>query len=206
MQRWSLTVEISLFQVNGNEWSWKNLNTLCWAIGSISGTMYEEDEKRFLVTVIKDLLGLCEQKKGKDNKAIIASNIMYIVGQYPRFLKAHWRFLKTVVNKLFEFMHETHEGVQDMACDTFIKIAQKCRGRFVQIQVGEVIPFIDELLSSINSIICDLQPQQVRLLFMCLWIRLKSWKLIMLSAKNKPSDGASIESLLVKIKVRQPVW
>ena len=45
-------------------------------------------------------------------KAIIASNIMYIVGQYPRFLRAHWRFLKTVVNKLFEFMHETHEGVQ----------------------------------------------------------------------------------------------
>ena len=25
--------------------------------------MHEEDEKRFLVTVIKDLLGLCEQKK-----------------------------------------------------------------------------------------------------------------------------------------------
>jgi hypothetical protein len=26
--------------------------------------------------VIKDLLGLCEIKKGKDNKAVIASNIM----------------------------------------------------------------------------------------------------------------------------------
>merc|ERR1711963_1291815 len=81
---------------------------------------------------------------------------------YPRFLRAHWRFLKTVVNKLFEFMHETHEGVQDMACDTFIKISLKCRRQFVQIQVGEVMPFIDELLSSINSIICDLQPQQVQ--------------------------------------------
>ncbi len=61
-------------------------------------------------------------------------------------------------------MHETHEGVQDMACDTFIKIAQKCRRQFVQIQVGEVMPFIDELLSNINSIICDLQPQQVLVL------------------------------------------
>ncbi|XP_077866004.1 exportin-1 [Saccoglossus kowalevskii] len=148
-------------QVNGQEWSWKNLNTLCWAIGSISGAMHEEDEKRFLVTVIKDLLGLCEQKRGKDNKAIIASNIMYVVGQYPRFLRAHWKFLKTVVNKLFEFMHETHDGVQDMACDTFIKIAQKCRRYFVQVQVGEVMPFIEEILNSINTIICDLQPQQV---------------------------------------------
>ncbi|THG98585.1 hypothetical protein EW026_g3626 [Hermanssonia centrifuga] len=96
-------------QVDGSEWSWQNLNTLCWAIGSISGAMNEETEKRFLVTVIKDLLGLCEIKRGKDNKAVVASDIMYIVGQYPRFLKAHWKFLKTVVNKLFEFMHETHE-------------------------------------------------------------------------------------------------
>ncbi|GFS30951.1 exportin-1 [Trichonephila inaurata madagascariensis] len=148
-------------QVNGTEWSWKNLNTLCWAIGSISGAMHEEDEKRFLVTVIKDLLGLCEQKRGKDNKAIIASNIMYVVGQYPRFLRAHWKFLKTVVNKLFEFMHETHAGVQDMACDTFIKIALRCRRHFVQVQVGEVMPFIEDILNSINTIICDLQPQQV---------------------------------------------
>jgi exportin-1 len=97
-------------QVDGSEWSWNNCNTLCWAIGSISGAMNEETEKRFLVTVIKDLLGLTEMKRGKDNKAVVASNIMYIVGQYPRFLKAHWKFLKTVVNKLFEFMHETHEG------------------------------------------------------------------------------------------------
>lgn len=148
-------------QVNGTEWSWKNLNTLCWAIGSISGAMHEEDEKRFLVTVIKDLLGLCEQKKGKDNKAIIASNIMYVVGQYPRFLKAHWKFLKTVVNKLFEFMHETHDGVQDMACDTFIKIAFKCKRHFVMVQTGEVVPFIDEILGTINTIICDLHSQQV---------------------------------------------
>ena len=148
-------------QVTGAEWSWKNLNTLCWAVGSISGAMTEEDERRFLVTVIKELLGLCEQKRGKDNKAIIASNIMYVVGQYPRFLRAHWKFLKTVVNKLFEFMHEMHEGVQDMACDTFIKIAQKCRRHFVQVQAGEAMPFIEEILSGMSSIICDLQPQQI---------------------------------------------
>ena len=106
------------------------------------------------------MLGLCEQKRGKDNKAIIASNIMYVVGQYPRFLRAHWKFLKTVVNKLFEFMHETHDGVQDMACDTFIKIAQKCKRHFVSVQIGEVMPFIEEILNGITSIICDLQPQQ----------------------------------------------
>ncbi|TPX51840.1 hypothetical protein SeLEV6574_g00005 [Synchytrium endobioticum] len=148
-------------QMDGTEWSWDNLNKLCWAIGSISGAMSEELEKRFLVTVIKDLLALCEMKRGKDNKAVVASNIMYIVGQYPRFLKAHWKFLKTVVNKNFEFMHEMHEGVQDMACDTFIKIAQKCKRHFVMQQPNEPQPYIEEILVTIDQITSDLSPQQV---------------------------------------------
>ncbi|GMR57997.1 hypothetical protein PMAYCL1PPCAC_28192, partial [Pristionchus mayeri] len=152
-------------QVNNTDFSWKNLNTLCWAVGAISGTMSEEDEKRFLVLVIRDLLGLCEQKRGKDNKAVIASNIMYVVGQYPRFLRAHWKFLKTVINKLFEFMHETHEGVQDMACDTFIKIAIKCKRHFVITQMGESQPFVDEMLCNLSSIICDLSPPQVHVFY-----------------------------------------
>uniref|UniRef100_A0A7S2V9Y0 Exportin-1 n=1 Tax=Entomoneis paludosa TaxID=265537 RepID=A0A7S2V9Y0_9STRA len=149
-------------QVDGSGWSWNNLNTLCWAIGSISGAMAEDEEKRFLVTVIKDLLGLCEQKRGKDNKAVVASNIMYVVGQYPRFLKAHWKFLKTVVNKLFEFMHESHPGVQDMACDTFLKIAGKCKRKFVTIQAEESAPFLIELVEMLPSVISDLQPHQVQ--------------------------------------------
>ncbi|ORY37206.1 hypothetical protein BCR33DRAFT_758930 [Rhizoclosmatium globosum] len=149
-------------QMDGSEWSWDNLNKLAWAIGSISGAMNEETEKRFLVNFIKYLLSLCEMKRGKDNKAVVASNIMYIVGQYPRFLKAHWKFLKTVVKKLFEFMHELHEGVQDMACDTFMKICQKCKRQFVMQQPGELQPFIDEeILKQIDVITGDLQPHQV---------------------------------------------
>lgn len=42
-----------LSQVSGADFSWKALNTLCWAIGSISMTMAEEEEKRFLVLVIR---------------------------------------------------------------------------------------------------------------------------------------------------------
>ncbi|CAM8937519.1 unnamed protein product [Rhodiola kirilowii] len=148
-------------QLSGEDWTWNNLNTLCWAIGSISGSMVEEQENRFLVMVIRDLLNLCEITKGKDNKAVIASNIMYVVGQYPRFLRAHWKFLKTVVNKLFEFMHETHPGVQDMACDTFLKIVQKCKRKFVIVQVGENEPFVSELLSGLASTVADLEPHQI---------------------------------------------
>jgi hypothetical protein len=166
----------------------------------------EETEKRFLVTVIKDLLGLTEMKRGKDNKAVCASDIMYIVGQYPRFLKAHWKFLKTVVNKLFEFMHETHEGgcdpgaapasrwltpagVQDMACDTFIKIAQKCRRHFVMQQAGEHEPFIDEILRTLHRITVDLAPQQVHTFYEAVGY--------MISAQpNTPTQERLIEKLM----------
>ena len=178
-------------QVNGTEWSWKNLNTLCWAVGSISGAMLEEDEKRFLVSVIRDLLNLCEQKRGKDNKSVIASNIMYVVGQYPRFLRAHWKFLKTVVNKLFEFMHETHEGVQDMACDTFIKVAHKCKRHFVVVQVGEINPFIDDILSGLSSIICDLSPPQVHVFYEAVGC--------LISAQNDPSICESLIEKLMRL-------
>lgn len=159
----SIMLEKLAQQVDGTEWSWNNLNTLCWAIGSISGAMGEEEEKRFLVTVIKDLLGLCEMKRGKDNKAVIASNIMYVVGQYPRFLRApkHWKFLRTVVTKLFEFMHEKHPGVQDMACDTFLKIAQKCKRKFVTLQANESAPYIEELVARIGDNTVDLEPHQI---------------------------------------------
>jgi hypothetical protein len=52
-------------------------------------------------------------------------------------------------------------GVQDMACDTFIKIAQKCRRHFVMQQSQEQEPFVDEILRLLHRITVDLSPQQV---------------------------------------------
>lgn len=84
--------------------------------------------------------------------------LLNILGSFTYMYR--W-YSKTKWNDLYCFVSELHEGVQDMACDTFIKIAGKCKRHFVQVQVGEVMPFIEEILNSINSIICDLQPQQV---------------------------------------------
>lgn len=150
-------------QLDGSEWSWHKLNTLCWAIGSISGAMNILTEKQFLVYVIKQLLKLTERKSTKDSKAVVASNIMYIVGQYPRFLRTrvHWSFLKAVVKKLFQFMHESHEGVQDMACDTFQKIATKCRLQFIENNPDDNRPFIEEIIADVMDHTSDLEPHQV---------------------------------------------
>lgn len=48
-----------------------------------------------------------------------------------------------------------------MACDTFIKIANKCKRHFVALQPGESEPFIEEIVRNMRKITCDLSPQQV---------------------------------------------
>ncbi len=60
--------------------SFDRLNKLCWALGSISGCMSPDEESKFVVTVIKELLNLCEKTSGKSNKALVAADIMYVVG------------------------------------------------------------------------------------------------------------------------------
>lgn len=146
--------------VNDNQASWSatQLNRVCWAIGSISGGLSENDEKSFLVMVVRDMLTLCEQKRGKENKAVVASNIMYVVGQYPRFLKQHWKFLRTVILKLMEFMHETFPGVQEMAVETFLKIVQKCKKKFVITHPQESGTFMEQMISQIPQDTQDLAP------------------------------------------------
>ena len=89
------------------------------------------DEKTFIISTIRTLLCLCENKSGKQNKAVVASNIMYIVGQYPRFLKTNWNFTLVVLHKLFEFMLEQFQGVMDMACKTFLIISKHLKIEFV---------------------------------------------------------------------------
>jgi len=149
-------------QVSSADWTWHKLNTICWAIGSISGALSEDEEKRFLVCVIKELLTMCENTGGKDNKAVIASNIMYIVGQYPRFLQAHWKFLCTVLNKLFEFMHEKFPGVREMACETFLKIAKSCQKQFAINRDTDTEPFLAEVISDIPNKTRDLEAAQIQ--------------------------------------------
>lgn len=153
-------IELLQSQTVEENWNPSLLNSVCWSIGCITGSMEENHEKKFVVMVIKYLLNLCEQKRGKNNKAVVASNIMYVVGQYPRFLNAHWKFLKTVIRKLFEFMHELHPGVQDFACETFLKISLKCGDQVVIINEQENEPYINVLVRSIRDDTADLQAHQ----------------------------------------------
>ena len=76
-----------------------------------------------------------------------------------------------------------------MACDTFIKIAQKCRRHFVMQQAGETEPFVDEILRMLHRITVDLSPQQVHTFYEAVGY--------MISAQpNKPQQEKLIARLM----------
>lgn len=159
-------------QLDDKEWDWNNLNRLCWAIGSVSGAFSEVNEREFFVNILKHLLALCEMKSFKTDKAVIASNIMFIIGQFHRFLLHNKSFLKTVVKKLFEFMDEDHEGIKDMACDNFFKIAERCPVEFLtQRENNEVL--ILYILKNLQSITGSLEFYQKRIVYEALLLVIK---------------------------------
>lgn len=86
-------------------------------------------------------------------------------------------------------LHHILAGVQDMACDTFIKIAQKCRRHFVMQQAGEQEPFVDDILRQLHRITVDLSPQQVHTFYEAVGY--------MISAQpNKPQQEKLIAKLM----------
>lgn len=139
------------------------LQPLIWSIGSLSGVLSESDERRLLMATIMDILRLVASKSTKDDKAVVAGCLMYVIQQFPRFLKQHFKFLRTVINKNFEFMHETHPGVQDMSCDTFEKIARQCGYQLVipqRIDGQEWSPYINEIIAKLEVFVELLNQQQ----------------------------------------------
>lgn len=159
-------------QLQDKEWSWNNINRLSWSIGCISGAFEEASERDFFVSILKYLLGLCEMKQYKADKAVIASNIMFIIGQFHRFLLHNKSFLKTVVKKLFEFMDEEHEGIKDMACDNFFKIAERCPREFlIQREEGSIL--IAYILENLKRITASLEFYQKRFVYEAILIVIK---------------------------------
>ena len=94
---------------------------------------------------------------------MVATDIMYVTSQFPNFLVTHWPFLKTVVNKLNEFMREKHPGVQDMAAETFLKISKSTKYEFIKLHPmdKDTEIFLNHLIKQLPKMLTDLQLHQV---------------------------------------------
>lgn len=159
----NIMVDLMKRQVDRSEWSWHNCNTLCWAVGSISMALSEQDESDLFVKIITDLLTLFKGMSGKENRAVIASDVMFIVGQYPRYLRNHVTFLATVTKKVFQFMREKFPGVQDMAVDTFVKLSKQLAAKYTEVNGGTSLAA--DIAKNWSSITEMLSLQQIQTCF-----------------------------------------
>lgn len=124
-------------------WNPISLNRVCWAVGALGGIFPDAQERTFVIQVLRDLLNLCEVKSGKGNRASVASNIMHVVAQFPRFLRHFHGFLRVVIDKLLEFCHEDFPGVQQMAVNTIQCIAQKCGKKLLAAPEADQLSIFD---------------------------------------------------------------
>eukprot|EP00494_Astrolonche_serrata_P005896 UN05913 len=176
--------------------NWPILNSVCWSIGSIANHVPEQDSKDFLVKSIQALLYLCEKTPEKQDKAIVAANIMYVVRKNPRFLQRYWKLLQTVIGKLFEFMLERFPGVQDMACETFEEIACKCSRAFSSDKQADAVDFLDQLIKDLPRTISYLSPKLIH----------QMWKGFGWILKAERNEAIANELLVKVMTVPNMVW
>lgn len=139
------------------EWSIDTLNCVCWSAGAITGALQPSDEKKFVIAILKVLLELsANEAASTDDKAMIASGLMFVCSSYPRFLTQNWKFLKAIESKLFEFMQNDFPGVKDMAVDSFTRIGEKCRKQFLFSEAKGEPAFIEYLIAQFDGITSNL--------------------------------------------------
>ncbi|EPY20866.1 exportin-1 [Strigomonas culicis] len=161
----SIMVRLMEKQLDRSEWSWDNCSRLAWAVGAISLAMPPEQESALFTTIISGLLTLCKESHGKDNRAAVASNVLFVAGQYPRYLRRHPKFLAAVTRKVFSFMEETFPGVQDMSVDTFYKLCEQLGGCYVQRLEDGPLSFAESTAQNWTLTVSALSRQQIETCF-----------------------------------------
>ncbi|KAI8370218.1 armadillo-type protein [Blakeslea trispora] len=156
--------------LNQPNWSWDQLFRICWAIGSISGAVSEQQEDEFLqAVVLDDLVGLLKRQSAEEQEWVVASCLFSICGQYPHFLKAHWDFTSFLIQKITCYLQHEQTSVRDMACDAFLKLSQCCKTELIsshQLANGQLEPdILTSFLTSLKVLVACLDDDQMAMVF-----------------------------------------
>lgn len=133
------------------------VNRICWAVGAVSGAIPAAQEKSFILEVLKRLLDLFEGAS-EGPRVLLGSGIMFVCSQYPKFLTQYQKIFDIIIQKLFQFMHETFEGVKEMAVSAFRIIAEQCKRAFVQSR-GQDLSMFHQLLQHIPHTVQELETE-----------------------------------------------
>ena len=144
------------------QWNPDVFNRICWSVGAITKVLPFDKEKEMITKFLKVLFDFSSRMPDPQDRAVVASGLMFVCARYPRFLSKYGDFLLAVIKKLFEFMHQDVPGVKEMAVRSFEKIAEGCKRTFLQ---PAEKPMILGILQDLSNIVGDLDDDLVASFF-----------------------------------------
>ncbi|KAI7873048.1 CRM1 C terminal-domain-containing protein [Spinellus fusiger] len=151
---------------SASEWAWKKLYKLCWAVGAMSGSMEESKEEQLLTDLTQSLFGLLQTSThSKDQTYVVISCIFYLAKHYLHFLKTHQDFLRFVMDKIMTYFHDAEVCLQDIACNTFLKICQGCQQELTAIPPDNQVSMVEALILDMQRVTSDLGSNQVCIVY-----------------------------------------
>ena len=132
-------------------------NSFYWSVGAISGSLQKAQEVLFISQILMPMIPMCDTAANEIDRGFIASGIMYICAQYPRFISSTVEFFQVVIDKLIQFMNQDVPGIPEMAVNTFKTIGQRAKQTFCMVK-GETRPMIFDVIDRIDEMTCNLPP------------------------------------------------
>eukprot|EP00768_Dysnectes_brevis_P003918 gnl/Dysnectes_brevis/2782_a3391_1100.p1 GENE.gnl/Dysnectes_brevis/2782_a3391_1100~~gnl/Dysnectes_brevis/2782_a3391_1100.p1 ORF type:complete len:1008 (-),score=381.85 gnl/Dysnectes_brevis/2782_a3391_1100:66-2957(-) len=120
------------------------LNSLCWSIPALAKSLSAKAEQNYVLRALNTVITILEMHKIPQMRALAAAGVMYVCSKVPRFLRAHWQLLTTVISKLQQFLSEQVEGVKDMAVETIADVMDKCGN-----SISKNIEYVRTLVGSV---------------------------------------------------------
>ncbi|KAI8341640.1 armadillo-type protein [Chlamydoabsidia padenii] len=165
----NLILERLSLLVQTENWTWIDLNRLCWAIGITPDTMNYNDETTFLGLVLEHLVRLLEASSSpspSEASYVVTSCLVHICNQFIVYMKNYPQVLDMAVTRLFNYMHDSLPGVRDMACYSFKKICQGCTSTLANQIIGNhTSSILWVALKDISNHTSDLDVSQVSLVY-----------------------------------------
>ena len=138
----------------------ESLLKIIWSASAVSGAYTQEIETQIAAAMLTFLEG--ELDSGASYE--VACGYAYLAAHFTRYLYNNWEHLHNVSRRLFSYLTEENEELQDASVSAILMLAQRCWKHLIVPHQGEKA-FVIELTEQINSLISALPGNLVPTLY-----------------------------------------
>ena len=117
-------------EINSGNYEIDIIKSLCWAIGALPGAIKEEVENDFVSYIFTSLFEFYRLFQNYEEKLALSIGITFISRQFYSFFQRSPLLLNTITYKLFEFIIEPSNELQEFALEALLTLSQRCKTCF----------------------------------------------------------------------------